>query len=101
MNFMIALSVIVSHACGKLFVRTSANLVCTDCKNSGNFEQLNVKCLGKMLYNSRHLKVVSIVELVMTAIVLILGLVDQFKVRYVYTNFLLSPCWTAAIVSTL
>ena len=54
-----------------------------------------------MAYNSRDLKVVSIVQLVMTAIFLILGLVDRFQVRYLYTSFLMSPCWTAAIVSRL
>jgi len=54
-----------------------------------------------MVYNSRDLKVISIIQLVMTVIFFILGLVDRFKVRYLYTSFLLSPCWTAAIVSTL
>ncbi|XP_068681239.1 uncharacterized protein [Montipora foliosa] len=51
-----------------------------------------------MAYNSQDLKVVSIFQLVMTAVFLILGLVDRFQVRYFYTSFLMSPCWTAAIV---
>ncbi|XP_068750103.1 uncharacterized protein [Montipora capricornis] len=34
----------------------------------------------------------------MTAVFLILGLVDRFEVRYLYTSFLMAPCWTAAIV---
>ncbi|XP_068681231.1 uncharacterized protein [Montipora foliosa] len=34
----------------------------------------------------------------MTAVFLILGLVDRFEVRYLYTSFLMAPFWTAAIV---
>ncbi|XP_068682924.1 uncharacterized protein [Montipora foliosa] len=51
-----------------------------------------------MAYNSQDLKVVSIFQLVMTAVFLILGLVDRFEVRYLYTSFLMAPFWTAAIV---
>ncbi|XP_068750102.1 uncharacterized protein [Montipora capricornis] len=51
-----------------------------------------------MAYNSQDLKVVSIFQLVMTAVFLILGLVDRLQVRYFYTSFLMSSCWTAAIV---
>ena len=54
-----------------------------------------------MAHNSQDLKVVSIFQLVMTAVFLILGLVDRFQVRYLYTSFLMTPCWTAAIVSRL
>jgi len=45
-----------------------------------------------MVYNSRDLKVISIIQLVMTAIFLILGLVDQFKVRYLNTSFMCDCC---------
>ena len=52
-----------------------------------------------MVYSRQDLKVVSIIQLVMTAIFFILGLVDRFEVRFLYSSFLLSPCWTAALVS--
>ncbi|XP_068750109.1 uncharacterized protein [Montipora capricornis] len=51
-----------------------------------------------MAHNSQDLKVVSIFQLVMTAVFLILGLVDRFQVRYLHTSFLMAPFWTAAIV---
>ncbi|XP_068681227.1 uncharacterized protein [Montipora foliosa] len=54
-----------------------------------------------MAYNSQDLKVVSIFQLVMTAVFLILGLVDRFEVRYLYTSFLMAPFWTAAIIYAL
>jgi len=54
-----------------------------------------------MVYNRRDLEVVSIAQFVMTVILLILGVVDRFNVRFFYTSYLLSPCWTAVIVSVL
>lgn len=58
-----------------------------------------VQC--KMVYSRRDLKVISIIQIVMTVIFFVLGMVDRFQVRFRHTSFLLAPCWIAALVSTL
>jgi len=54
-----------------------------------------------MGHDRRFLKVISIVQVVMGAIFLALGIVDRYEVRFIYTSFLFAPCWIAALVSTL
>ncbi|XP_068750108.1 uncharacterized protein [Montipora capricornis] len=51
-----------------------------------------------MGHNRRFFKVVSIVQVVMSAIFLALGMVDRYGVRLVYTSCLFAPCWIAALV---
>ncbi|KAL9962423.1 hypothetical protein ACROYT_G031527 [Oculina patagonica] len=34
----------------------------------------------------------------MTVIFFVLGMVDRFEVRFMYTSFLFTPCWIAALV---
>ena len=49
----------------------------------------------------RVLKVISIVQLMMAVIFFTLGMSDRFQVRHIYTSFLFTPCWIAALVSTV
>ncbi|XP_068681240.1 uncharacterized protein [Montipora foliosa] len=51
-----------------------------------------------MRHNRRFFKVISIVQVVMSAIFLALGMVDRYAVRFVYTSYLFAPCWIAALV---
>ena len=53
----------------------------------------------KMGHNRRFFKVISIFQVVMSAIFLALGMVDRYEVRIVYTSCLFAPCWIAALVS--
>ncbi|XP_078384014.1 uncharacterized protein LOC144666447 [Oculina patagonica] len=48
--------------------------------------------------NRRDLKVISIIQILMTVIFFVLGMVDRFQVHFMYTSFLFAPCWTAALV---
>ena len=54
-----------------------------------------------MAQNIRVLKVISIVQLVMAVTFFTLGMSDRFQVRHIYTSFLFTPCWIAALVSTV
>ena len=51
--------------------------------------------------NRRLLNVISIVQIIMSAIFLALGMADRYEARYIYTSYLFTPCWIAALVSTL
>ncbi|XP_078384003.1 uncharacterized protein LOC144666438 [Oculina patagonica] len=51
-----------------------------------------------MVYNKRDLKVISIIQIVMTVIFFAIGMVDRFEVRYMQSSFLFAPCWIAALV---
>ncbi|XP_068681234.1 uncharacterized protein [Montipora foliosa] len=51
-----------------------------------------------MGHNRRFFKVISIVQVVMSAIFLVLGMVDRYEVRFVYTSYVFAPCWIAALV---
>ncbi|XP_068750106.1 uncharacterized protein [Montipora capricornis] len=51
-----------------------------------------------MGHNRRFFKVISFVQVVMSAIFLALGMVDRYEVRFVYTSYLFAPCWIAALV---
>ena len=53
-----------------------------------------------MGHDRRFLKVISIVQVVMGAIFLALGIVDRYEVRFIYTSYLFASCWIAALVST-
>ncbi|XP_068681238.1 uncharacterized protein [Montipora foliosa] len=51
-----------------------------------------------MGHNRRFFKVISFVQVVMSAIFLALGMVDRYEVRFVYTSYVFAPCWIAALV---
>ncbi|XP_020606681.1 uncharacterized protein LOC110045420 isoform X2 [Orbicella faveolata] len=51
-----------------------------------------------MGHNRRFLKAISIVQVVISAIFFALGIVDRYEVRFIYTSFLFTPCWIAALV---
>ncbi|XP_068750100.1 uncharacterized protein [Montipora capricornis] len=51
-----------------------------------------------MRHNRRFFKVISFVQVVMSAIFLALGMVDRYEVRFVYTSYVFAPCWIAALV---
>jgi len=53
-----------------------------------------------MGHNRRFLKVISMVQVVMGAIFFVLGIVDRYEVRFIYTSYLFAPLWIAALVST-
>ena len=52
-----------------------------------------------MAYNSRDLKVISIIQIVLSVIFFILGMVDGFEVRFLYSSSTFTPCWISALVS--
>ena len=54
-----------------------------------------------MALSRLELKIISIIQLVMSIFLYALGIVDHFKVRYTYLSHLLMPCWIAALVTTL
>ena len=54
-----------------------------------------------MAFSRLELKIISIVQLVMSVILFAFGIVDHFEVRYIYLSHLLMPCWIAALVCTL
>lgn len=54
-----------------------------------------------MGYNARVLKFISIAQIIMSAIFLLLGMADRYEARLIYTSYLFTPCWIAALVSTL
>ena len=54
----------------------------------------------EMGHNRRFLKVISIVQIVMSAIFLALGITDRYEVRIIFSSYLFTPCWIAALVST-
>ena len=54
-----------------------------------------------MAFSRLELKIISIIQLVMSVILFALGIVDHFEVRYTYLSHLLMPCWIAALVCTL
>lgn len=51
-----------------------------------------------MAFSRQELKIISILQLVMSVILFALGIVDHFEVRYTYLSHLLMPCWIAALV---
>nr|XP_058940324.1 uncharacterized protein LOC131768616 [Pocillopora verrucosa] len=51
-----------------------------------------------MALSRLELKIISIIQLVMSIFLYALGIVDHFKVRYTYLSHLLMPCWIAALV---
>lgn len=51
-----------------------------------------------MAFSRQELKIISIIQLVMSVILFALGIVDHFEVRYTYLSHLLMPCWIAALV---
>ncbi|XP_078384013.1 uncharacterized protein LOC144666446 isoform X2 [Oculina patagonica] len=51
-----------------------------------------------MAFNRPLLKVISIVQIVMTAVFFVLGMVDRFEARFINTSFLFTPCWISALV---
>ncbi|XP_058940317.2 uncharacterized protein [Pocillopora verrucosa] len=51
-----------------------------------------------MAFSRLELKIISIIQLVMSVILFALGIVDHFEVRYTYLSHLLMPCWIAALV---
>nr|XP_058940276.1 uncharacterized protein LOC131768572 [Pocillopora verrucosa] len=51
-----------------------------------------------MAFSRLELKIISIIQLVMSIILFALGIVDHFEVRYIYLSHLLMPCWIAALV---
>ncbi|XP_066023440.1 uncharacterized protein [Pocillopora verrucosa] len=51
-----------------------------------------------MAFSRLELKIISIIQLVMSVILFALGIVDHFEVRYIYLSHLLMPCWIAALV---
>ena len=53
-----------------------------------------------MGHNTLVLKVISITQIIMSAIFLALGKADRYEARFVYTSYLFTPCWIAALVST-
>ena len=53
-----------------------------------------------MAFSRLELKIISIIQLVMSVILFALGIVDHFEVRYIYLSQLLMPCWIAALVRT-
>lgn len=55
----------------------------------------------EMGHNRRVLKIISIAQIIMSAIFLALGMADRYEARFIYTSFLFTPCWIAALVSTL
>ncbi|XP_068681236.1 uncharacterized protein [Montipora foliosa] len=54
-----------------------------------------------MGHNRRFFKVISIVQVVMSAIFLVLGMVDRYEVRFVYTSYVFAPCWIAALINAV
>ncbi|XP_068750107.1 uncharacterized protein [Montipora capricornis] len=54
-----------------------------------------------MGHKRRFFKVIWIVQVVMSAIFLVLGMVARYEVRFVtfvYTSYVFAPCWIAALV---
>ena len=55
----------------------------------------------EMGYNRKVLKLISITQITMSAIFLALGMADRYEARFIYTSYLFTPCWIAALISTL
>ena len=51
--------------------------------------------------NKRSLMVLSIVQIVMSVVFFILGMIDGFEIRYGYVSLLYTQCWLAALVNIL
>ena len=51
--------------------------------------------------NKRLVKALSIAQIVMSVIFFVLGMVDGFKVRYMFVSLTYTPCWMAALVSII
>ena len=54
-----------------------------------------------MGHNKQLLKVISIAQIIMSAIFLALGMADRYEARLIYTSYVFAPCWIAALVSIL